>query len=247
MALTPIVKSAFPNVPDAPGVPPLKRSGTQVIKTAILSKIEGYLWNLLTADTQWGIYTKDGKLLVEADTVMEVAYKQASRISNYPVQAGSFASYNKVATPYEATVLLSKGGGLTALGAISSVLSGGGIAGQSEKERSDFLTKIELAANSLELYHVVTPEKIYTNANIQSYDYQRSQSNGARRIEVRINLIEVRETIPRYVKLALAPSGGALIGDTKNPAAAQTISIGKVQIQDPSAGLKALINQSLGL
>lgn len=247
MALTPVVKSQFPNVPDVAGVPKLKRSGTSKISRAILGKIESYLWDRLTAGSRWGIYTKDGKLLVEADTVMEVAYKQQSRISNYPVQAGAFASYNKVATPYEATVILSKGGGLTALGTIGSLLTGGGLAGESERNRGDFLTAIEAAAASLELYHVVTPERTYINANIQSIDYLRSQTNGARRIEVRVNLLEVRETMPRYVKTALASSVQTTITNPQSPTAAPTVSIGRVQIQTPDLGLASGITQSLGL
>ena len=58
---------------------------------------------------RWGIYLKD-KLVLEADSMKSIDYVQGSKISDYPQEEGAFQSYNKVATPYEVRVELTKGG-----------------------------------------------------------------------------------------------------------------------------------------
>ena len=55
-------------------------------------------------DTQWGIFDQSGDPVITADTIVEVGYRREYRISDFPVEEGSFASYNKVQTPYDVRV-----------------------------------------------------------------------------------------------------------------------------------------------
>lgn len=239
MPLPNIIKPQFPNVPDVAGVPQVKRSGLPTIARAVLSGIEGYLWNKLTNDSRWGVFTKDGKLIAQADTVVEVGYRAVHATSTCPVAGGSFATYNKVASPFEATVRLSKGGGVSVLG---SLLDAGGLSGikdirnRPERLRGEFLDAIDAASKSLDLYHVVTPEKTYVNCNIQEYNYRREQTAGARRIEVELSIIEVREVVAMYGKADVSQ-----IVAPRQPEAAAPVSGGRVQPQEPkeSWALKA--------
>lgn len=163
---------------------------------------------LLNAKPRWGIFLK-GKLIAEADNVLSVEYRQDSRVSQYPQEQGAFQSYNKVATPFEARVQLTKGG--------------------SEFDRSAFLKAIESAARSLDLYDVATPERTYSNANIERFDYRRTAHNGAGLITVEIWLVEVRETAKTaFTKTALASGAdpktvGAVQAQTVTPAQASVI------------------------
>lgn len=231
MPLTPIEKPEFPNVPDVAGVPQLRRSGLPALARIVLSDIEGRLWSSLTSNEKWGVYTVDLKPIAIADSVIDMGYRSSAKVSTFPVQAGGFASYNKVSTPFEATVKLSKGGGLDVL---ASVLDAGGfvngladIRSRPERLRSEFLDAIDAAQKSLSLYHVVTPEKTYTNCSIEEYSYRREQAAGARRIEVELSLTEIRQVQPQFSTIDPA----TLIRNPKQPEAAPPVSSGKVQTQ----------------
>jgi hypothetical protein len=227
MPLDVIVKPVFANVPLLDGVPTvLRKAGAIPVVRAVLSKVEGELWRMLTTESKWGVFTAEGKLIAQADSVIDVGYRNNSRVVSHPVQRGGFGSYNKVASPFEATVRLSKGGGVSTLGVVKSLLAGGGLSGAGEKARGDFLDAIDKASKTTDLYHVVTPEKTYINCNIQSYSYRREQSNGAHRIDVELQLIEVRQTSAKYGKTTV-------IIDPKDAGAATPVSGGRVQAAPP--------------
>jgi hypothetical protein len=230
MALLPIPKARYPNVPNMPGVPTLKRGNTQSpVTQAILGKVQGEIWRALTTENNWGIFSVSGEPLVLADSVIEVSYENSSKISQHPVAAGSFASYNKVASPFATTVRLSKGSGVKALGELANVLQNGigNIGKGALNARSDFLEVIDDLSKSTTLVHVVTPEKTYTHCNIEKYSYRREQSNGAHMLIVDINLVEVRET-----KVSYSNSETVVATDnSKQPEAKSPENNGKVQPQ----------------
>ena len=127
----------------------------------------------------WGVFNEYGIPILLADNVMSLKYANSSRISQAPIEKGSFASYNKVSNPYKATVQLSKGSGGTLL-------------------RGAFLAQIETLANSTLKFHIITPEFVYTNACIIGYDTARQASEGAQLIKVNLHLEEIREVIVQY-------------------------------------------------
>lgn len=230
MALPIIPKPPFPNVPNALGVPTLKRNGLQTpVARAIISKIQGEIWRALTTESNWGIFSTDNKPLVIADSVLEVSYKNASKIAQHPVAEGSFASYNKVASPFEITLRLTKGSGLKTLGEIANVLQNGigNIGKGAVNARTEFLDTIDELSKSTQLVHIVTPEKTYIGCNIIEYDYRREQSNGAHMLIVDIKIAEVRETKAVYSKQQAPVS----TENAKSPDAKPPENNGKVQPQ----------------
>jgi hypothetical protein len=234
MALLPIIKPQFPNVPNLPGVPAIARSKTAspVVK-AILGKVQGEIWRALTTEKRWGIFTAAGKPVAIADSVIDMGFKSASRVSNFPIQAGSFASHNKVTTPFEATVRLAKGGSLNVFGEVANLFKGGGLGGGGDRARGEFLDAIDTAKQSLDLFTVVTPEKTYTNCNITGYSYRREQGNGAYMLLVDVTLIEIREVDAQYTKTD-NPKAAVKTGQSVNGAAPSVT--GKVQPQEVKKG-----------
>ena len=165
----------------------------------ISGKIQGELWRKLTTSNNWGIFDKDNKPIAIADSVLDMGYKNQYKIANYPIQNGGFVSYNKVASPYEATVRLCKGGNLSAFNEAVNLFSGGKLgASLGVNQRYDFLEAIDAASKSLDLFHVVTPEKTYTDCNITGYSYRREQTNGAYMLVVEIDLVEIRRANDEY-------------------------------------------------
>lgn len=117
----------FPKVPDLPGVPNIARKlGSNIGVGDVVGALQsGSLKSLLAGalGTTWGVYDISGRLVIEADSVLDVEYRNDSKLSDYPVEQGSFYTYNKVATPYTVSATLIKEYGLPSL-SLSSVTSG---------------------------------------------------------------------------------------------------------------------------
>ncbi len=171
-----------------PGVPSLLNNVTNILNSAALIAADFGLISGFFAQPQWGIYL-NGQPFVIADSCVSVDYKREYRVSDYPQEQGAFESYNKVQTPYDAKVQLSKGG--------------------TQSDINTFLTTIEAAAASLDLFDVVMPEKTYSNANIVHIDFERKASRGAHLIIVDIWLIEVRVSVNAAFTNTQSPSGSS--------------------------------------
>lgn len=204
----------FPNIPALPGVPPLPRSIANLENDiTLLAADEAGLLGMLEAP-RWGIYDEGGALVAEADSVVNFEHGKEWRISDFPVEEGSFASYNKVETPFDQRVLFAKGGG--------------------DAERSDFLNSIDEAVSSLDLYSVVTPDATYVNANLVRYEYRRTSRNGVTLLLVEVVVREVRVAASAAFSDTASPSGADPIsGGTVQP---QTPSADQVQAASGGAG-----------
>lgn len=191
--------------PNFPGVPALK-SGQIIAGSALLAS--GLLQKGLNFfKPQWGLYKADGKTLaLQPDNFVSIDYQNVQNVSQYPVERGSFTSYNKVQTPFRAVVKVSKGG--------------------SKTDRAAFISAVESLNASLDLYWLITPEKTYKNVNLERYDYRRDAMNGAGLMVVSLYLVEIRE--------AQASSSTTNAQSPQAPSAQSNQSNGQVQA-GPSA------------
>jgi hypothetical protein len=164
----------IPGIPDIPDFKGLVTSGTDALISfggaTLIRKVFG---------NQWGVFNQFGIPILLSDTFHSLKYQNNSQISQAPVEKGTFASYNKVQNPYQATVTMVRGGG-------------------DVSKRGLFLAQLELLSNSTLLFHVVTPEYVHINAAITGYDYARDPNAGARMIVANIHLEEVREAKVTY-------------------------------------------------
>ena len=225
MALIP--KPPYPNVPLTTGVPSLPRLAElpQQVQS-IFGILESALWDKVGRKPVWGIFDQQGKPVAIADSVLDLSYRNESKISGFPVQAGSFANYNKVNNPYEARVTLIKGSNNSINPLTNSILNNG----SSVVGRGDFLKAIDEAAKSLELFNIVTPERNYLKANIEGYDYRRESSNGANLLIVELRLIEIREVTAKYAQSKEKPT----TENSKEASAKPTQTSGNVQAKIPN-------------
>lgn len=189
------MSALYPDVPATPGVPNVLRLPGS-IENAIVPVITDIRLALATAP-QWGIFDKDGNSLIDVDSVLEVSYQEEASISDYPIEEGTFASYNKVDRPYEGRVQVVKSG-------LSS-------------DRTDFLQQIETLRRSTDVCTIVTPERIYDNANVVRFDYSRRSTEGAQAIVAELHLQEIRQTAQ------------AKYSNTKDPSGADPVNDGSVQ------------------
>lgn len=204
--------TGIPNIPDFKG---LVTSGSNALiglgGAAIIRAIFGSVW---------GLVNEFGVPVVLADNVLGLSFQSASTIVNAPIEGGSFASYNKVATPSQAVVQMSKG-------------SGGAL------QRGAFLAQLLALEGSTLKFYVISPEFVHRNMSIINVDYARSAQEGVQLIVVNVSLEEVREVKVNYS-----------FEEVEAPSDAKAVDGGSVQPKDATANtsiLKGLANRVTGL
>lgn len=161
----------MPKIPDFKGLATAgQATGTSFGGAALLGAVFG---------KQWAIVNEFGVPVLLVDSVLSFAYDNNSTISHFPVEKGSFASYNKVDNPYLATVQLAKSTGGTL-------------------QRGLFLTQLETLKKSTLKFHVITPEYVYMNASIISTSLVRDANDGCTLLKVNVELEEIREAEIEY-------------------------------------------------
>src|ERR1035437_11025940 len=102
----------FPNLP---GVPALSKNNVIAAAVLVAAPLINNLLDKLKP--HWGIYDVAGlKTVIEPDSFLGFDYRNETNISTYPIEQGGFASYNKVNTPFDARVKISKGSAVTGVG-----------------------------------------------------------------------------------------------------------------------------------
>lgn len=162
----------MPDVPFLPGVPPLTSYGAAG-SFAILTEDAISLLAGLFFGPQWGIFL-DGISILPINSVVSFEFRQDYAIATYPVEQGSFETYDKVQLPFDIRVRVASGG--------------------DEASRQELLDAIIAAAASMDLYDVVTPEEVYSNCSISHYDYRRAAMNGVGIIVMDIWLQEIQQS-----------------------------------------------------
>lgn len=230
----------YPVVPVYPGVPSLPRLIGQAIPPAVsagLGLAGALLGSMLQGQTQWGIFDSNGNPLWGQSALTlssaisnlfgtspvlstnSVEYQKETRVSEFPVEEGGFASYNKVELPGRPVV--------------TYCLTG------SESDRTSFLSAVDAACKSTDLYSVVTPEVTYIEYALERYNYSRRKEHGATLLTVEIYLTEIRQIEAQYTQ----SQGQSQIDSPQNAGASPTKDTGIVQSQAPP---QSLLSQAWG-
>lgn len=188
MALIP-----FPDVPQVPGVPAVFRNLTIPTPAQLLNIALGGITDLIFGTPLWGVYDQDGNKVLEPDSFLGIRFRNGARVPNAPMEAGSFSSYNKVQTPFDAVISM----------AISADLAA----------RQVFLGTVGALVQTTDLYAVVTPEISYGSANMVDYSYTRSERQGVTLIIVELFFKEIRESAVAQFSQVQAPSGANPVND----------------------------------
>jgi hypothetical protein len=213
----PLIK--FPDVPMVSGVPNINRSVIGVAVLAGISAIQKYdTFGLLSKflGNVWAIVDDNGNPVVTPDSVLSFEYRNEQKISNYPIEKGSFQTYNKVSSPYDIRLRMTCNG-------------------QGQMTRDVFLATMQTMNESINLYSIVTPDATYTNCNVTHFDYRRESRNGVQMLTVDVWLQEVRTPSNAYNPFSVKPSGqkGISIGnvDLRLPTVKQVSAYAKSVFQ----------------
>jgi hypothetical protein len=178
--------------------------------SAALSILEGVAIQYLYPIPIWGVFDSSGNKICEYDTVTAMTFKGSAKVTNAPVQDGSFVSYNKVVDPFVTTIRLTKGG--------------------SSSDVGTFIKALEAAKDTTDLYSVYTPQKNYTGVNIVDVSYSRTAASGKSMVSVDLVLQEIRTAYATYTTTQ-ATTGTTTTKSTTNatsPTSAAAKSTGTV-------------------
>ena len=178
----------YPDVPKLPGVPALNRSNNAKFVGAALT-IVGELLPLNLFGPRWAIVNETGSTKLTPDSFVDFEFREEHKIPNYPIEQGSFQSYNKVALPFDVRMTVT--------------CSGNGV-----MTKQNFLAAIEKLLSSLDLLTIVTPDGTYPSCNLVHADYRREARQGATLIIAQLWFQEVRVAQQPSAPTA-APSGAA--------------------------------------
>jgi len=140
----------------------------------------------------------------DIDTVIDFKFKDTAKVSDFPVETGAFASYNKVIHPFKPKLKMAVSG---------------------QDRIAALLGALASAVRSTTIYDVYTPEVIYTSVTVEDYDYTRTATKGRSMIVVEVTLMQVLQVSPTYTTVKLP--------NARNPAARDAKNGGKVQAVQP--------------
>lgn len=194
----------IPNVPGVPALPSYSPGSIVLMAFDILTSLFGF------GGPEWGIFLDGAPALPEANSTLTFAYKRDWTISDYPVQDGAFETYDKVQVPFDVRVKI--------------------VSGSSGSERQELLDAVDDIGDSLDLFDIVTPEKVYSSMSVTHIDYDRSASTGVGMIQIELWFQEIRVT------------AAATFSNTASPTAAGQKGSGNVQPQSTSPNVEQNFN-----
>lgn len=164
-------------------------------------------WHILDASTN--------AVIITPDTVPSFEYKADTRVSDFPVQRGAFASYNKVQMPFNIRMTLVCSG-INFFQSAASAL-GLNLGGQQFMQKDAFLTTLDYMKETTDLFTIVTPDQTYNNCNLEHYDYRREARQGATMLYVEAWFREIRQVDMSNSSVDGLPSVNSNSASASNP------------------------------
>lgn len=168
------------------GIPQLLNKAPKAIAFTLLGNLANTIVDFLFPAPTWGIYKKGTTTpAFDVSSVAELSIGGESNVSDYPIEDGTFTTYNKVLMPNIFPIVMTRDG--------------------SQAERTAFLNWLQVTVGSFELFDVLCPERTYRNVTLKSYRISRSSSSGAAMIIANCIFQEIRQ-IPAVYSSSSTPN-----------------------------------------
>ena len=151
--------------------------GSRVINNHLTGNLQSM--NAVSEDfNNWNIVDEEGERVLTFDSFIKSSVNSESKVTQMPVEKGSFVDYNIIKSPLNMTVTLVKSGSSDELGEYVNTL-------------------LELVDNT-KIVTVITPEKEYNNMKLTKVNFDRSTDNGVNIILAECNFLEIRQVKSKY-------------------------------------------------
>lgn len=188
--------------------------------------------------SDWAILSNDNSVAIRPDSVLRFEYRNETRVPDYPLERGAFASFNRVQTPFDIRMVMVCEGTNYVQRAVSALDLG---IGRQPMRRSDFLTTLDYMLDTTDLFTLVTPDALYKSVSLVHYDYRRESNNGAVMLIVEAWFQEIRLT----AAAAYSTTGGVTAAQAKAPSGSDPASTGAVRAYaygtNPTAVLQGVL------
>lgn len=161
------------------GIPKLLNQLPRAVGLTLLGNAANRLMDFLFPAPNWGIYKKGTtQLAFEVSSVVELDIGGESNVSDYPVEDGTFTTYNKVLMPNMFALRMTRDG--------------------SQAQRTAFLNWLNTNLGNFELFDVLCPERTYRNVTLKSYRISRTSAAGAAMVTADCIFQEIRQIPAAY-------------------------------------------------
>src|SRR5574344_1658146 len=151
--------------------------GSRVINNYLTGNLQNI--NAVSEDfNNWNIVDEEGERVLTFDSFIKSSVNSESKVTQMPVEKGSFVDYNIIKTPLNMTVTLVKSG--------------------SSDELSEYVNTLLELVDITKLVTVITPEKEYNNMKLTKVNFDRSTDNGVNIILAECNFLEIRQVQSKY-------------------------------------------------
>jgi hypothetical protein len=145
----------------------------------------------LTTYQVYGIFDPTtNQPVFDYDTFVSTKIDGKMKVSDFAVEQGAFATYNKVTHPNSIKIQL----------AVTD----------SPDRRHAFLTALDSVMKSTRLMNVVTQDATYLSMTLAEYSYSRTQASGWGKVVADLTLIEVRQVQAQYTSVKIPGGRGAV-------------------------------------
>jgi hypothetical protein len=142
------------NVQQTPGVPPLL-GGFNPIASASLVTSDAANFMQASPGSKWGIFL-NGATVIDADNVVSMDARQDAVLADFPLEGGTFESYDKVQRPFDVRFRVSVG---------------------AASKKSSVISTVKSIIKDYKLYMFVSPDDVFENVNCQHWDYHREAAS----------------------------------------------------------------------
>lgn len=166
----------------------------------------------------WTLAAMGGGTAIDFDSFLQMEAKAENSVAYEQLEKGSFAAYNKQASPMEIRCVLAstKSYGL----------------------QQDMLEGLDALCKGTELVSLITPSQEYPNLNLESYNYSRTETGGAALLTVELRLVEIRQVeSAATTQVATQEQPKISQGQSKEASNVDTKDTGKTQAKKPHDSL----------
>ena len=161
------------------GIPNLLKKAPKAIGITLLGNAVTAVYNYFFQPPKWGIYLAGQSTpAMPVSSVVELDISGESMVSDYPIETGSFTTYNKVQRPEYFGIRVTQDG--------------------AQNTRTELLSWLKNNKEATTVFDVVCPEFTWLNVTLVSYRITRTARSGASMVSADLIFQQVREIPAQY-------------------------------------------------
>ena len=160
------------------GIPDLYNQAVEVVSEIALLVADAVIIYNMFGPPQWGIF-QNGAPVMTPDSILAVEYRIDWKVADYPMEGGSFQSYDKVVIPDIVKV--------TMTAALANIMP---LYAQLAK-----LAVVSPTGPPPAIVDIVTPKLTYSSFTINHVDTRRTSKNGVTLLTLDVWFIKVRTKV----------------------------------------------------